>query len=136
MQWGFDKEITVSELIEIQRKLVRAERAFDRLVGTLWAAGTLERRLGQLTDHQIGQLLTDFVDGQLGLFGPEMTICQQATRRLFRSAGGTLPLELTESARERTPCPKCGSEMLLHYGIDEPDYLECTLAGCGCRIPG
>jgi len=134
MQWGFDKDITVSELIEIQRRLARAEKAFDRLVGTLWAAGTLERRLAQLTDHQIGQLLTDFVDDQLGLFEPEMTICQQATRRLFRSASGTLPLEVTESAKERTPCPRCGSEMLLHYGIDEPDYQECTLASCSHRI--
>ena len=136
MQWGFDKDITVSELIEIQRRLVRAERAFDRLVGTLWAADTLERRLARLTDHQIGQLLTDFVDGQLGLFEPEMTICRQATRRLFRSAGGTLPLEVTERAKERTPCPKCGNEMLLRYGIDEPDYQECVLARCSHRIPG
>jgi hypothetical protein len=135
MQWGFDKDITVSELIEIQRRLARAEKPFDRLVGTLWAAGTLESRLAQLTDHQIGQLLTDFVDDQLGLFEPEMTICQQATRRLFRSASGTLPLEVTESAKERTPCPRCGSEMLLHYGIDEPDYLECTVASCGYRMP-
>ena len=93
MQWGFDKDITVSELIEIQRRLARAERAFDRLIGTLWAAGTLEKSLAQLTDHQIGKLLTDFVDDQLGLFEPEMTICRQATLRLFRSAGGMLTPE-------------------------------------------
>jgi hypothetical protein len=135
MHWGFDKDITVSELIEIQRRLARAERAFERLVGTLWAAGTLERRLAQLTDHQIGQLLDDFVDDQLGLFEPEMTICQQATRRLFRSAGGMLAPEETEGAKQRPACPKCGNEMLLKYGIDEPDYLECVLVACGHRIP-
>ena len=80
MHWGFDKDITVSELIEIQRSFARAEGAFECLVGTLWAAGTLERRLAQLTDRQIGQLLNDFVDDQLGLFEPEMTICHQATQ--------------------------------------------------------
>jgi len=70
--------------------------------------------------------MLDFVERDLGIAQPEAVVCGQATRRLFRSEGG----RLEEEPPLRPPCPKCGNEMLLHYGIDEPDYFECFLLGC------
>ena len=125
-----EQEITVCDLIEIQRMLVHSDNLFERLVGTLFVAGTLDMRLAQLTDRQIGQLMFDHFGHDLGMLRPEMPICQHATRRLFRSAGGKLTAEDTEKQRQRTACPKCGNEMLLHYGIDERDFLECVLLKC------
>jgi hypothetical protein len=130
MHWSFDKDITVADLIEIQRSFARAQSTSERVVGTLWAAGTLDKRLAQLTDPQIGQLLSNFVYDQLGIFEPEMTICKQATRRLFRSTAGKLTPEEAESVMQRNTCLKCGSEMLLHVGIDEPDFFECVRLSC------
>lgn len=133
MHWGFDKDITVADLIEIQRRLARAQSTFGRVVGTLWAAGTLDKRLAQLTDRQIGQLMFDFVGHSAAIFEPEMTICGQATRRLLRSTAGKVTPEETNSATQRTACPRCGNEMLLHFGIDEADFFECVRLICRCK---
>ena len=122
-----EPEITVCDLIEIQRMLADSENAFERLVGTLFVAGTLDIRLAKLTDRQIGQLMFDHFRNHLGILLPETTICEHATRRLFRSAGGSLTTEDIKKERQRTACPSCGSEMLHHYGIDEPDFLECVV---------
>jgi hypothetical protein len=128
--------MTVSDLMNMQRRLAESENPFERVVGTLWAAGTLQKRLAQLSDRQIGQLLYDFVGDELpGLYTPETTICHQAALRLFRSESGSLTPEENEATKRRTTCPKCGNEMLLQYGIDEPDHLECVLVKCGNRIP-
>src|SRR5438309_11385538 len=106
------------------------EISFERLVGTLFVAGTLDIRLAKLTDRQIGQLMFDHFRNHLGILLPETTICEHATRRLFRSAGGSLTTEEMEKQRQRPACPRCGNEMLLHYGIDEPDFLECDSLNC------
>ena len=126
-----EEDVTVCGLIEIQHMLANSENPFKRLVGVLWAAGMLEERLAQLTDHQVGQLMFDRFGHGLGILQPEMTISQHATRRLFRSAGGSLTTEDFEKQRQCRACPKCGNQMLLHYGIDEPDFLECVLLRCG-----
>jgi hypothetical protein len=131
MHLGQDEEdATVSELIEIQRMLAESDNPFERLVGTLWAAGMLEERLAQLTDRQVGQLMFDVVADQLSILRPGTTICNHATRRLFRSEGAKLTTQDIEKQRQQPACPKCGNERLLHYGIDEPDFLECVLAKC------
>ncbi len=54
-----EQEITVCDLIEIQRMLADSENPFERLVGTLFVAGMLDMCLTQLTDHQVGQLMFD-----------------------------------------------------------------------------
>jgi ribosomal protein S27AE len=128
-----EEDITVSGLIEIQRMLADSEDPFERLVGVLWAAGMLGERLAQLTDHQVGQVMFDVVADQLSILRPETMICNQATRRLFRSEGGKLTTEDIDREKQRPACPKCGNEMLLHHGIDEQDFLECVLAKCGYK---
>ena len=128
-----EQEITVCDLIEIQRMLADSENPFERLVGTLFVAGMLDMCLTQLTDHQVGQLMFDHFRNHLGTLLPETTICDHATRRLFRSTNGTFTAEEMEKQRQRPGCPRCGNEMLFHYGIDEPDFLQCVLLKCGYK---
>jgi hypothetical protein len=130
-----EQEITLCDLIEIQRMLAESQNPFERLVGALFVAGMLDMHLAQLTDRQIGQLMFDHFGNDLGILQPEATICQHATRRLFRSAGGKLTAEDIEKQRQRAKCPKCGSEMLPHVGVDEPDFRECVLLKCGHKEP-
>jgi hypothetical protein len=129
------KEIGVAALIGMQRSLSNSEHPFEQVVGTLFLAGLLNERLARLTDQQIGQLVSDFVSNQLGILDPEMTICEHAALRLFRSSGGNFATKHTQAEGPRDSCPNCGNEMLLHYGIDEPDFLECALLACGYREP-
>lgn len=98
-----------------------------------WVAGLLDKRLAELTDRQVGQLLAEHVGHDLGIFMPEMMICNQATHRLFRSPGGILTPEDTEMQSKHRPCPQCGEDMMLVIGIDEPDYWECTRIKCGYK---
>ena len=120
-------EKPVRRLIDLQRRLLQSKSPFVRRIGTLLAAGALDRHLAELSDKQIGQLLRDDVENDLGVLQPEATICNQATRRLFRSELGSLEDELPL----RPPCPLCGNDMLFHYGIDEPDFFECPCLSCG-----
>jgi len=120
-------EKPVRRLIDLQRRLLQSKSPFVRRIGTLLAAGALDRHLAELTDKQIGQLIFDEVGNDLGALQPEATICNQATRRLFRSDSG----RLDEESPLRPPCPMCGNDMFFHYGIDEPDYFECTCLSCG-----
>jgi hypothetical protein len=117
---------SVRGLIALQKRLCQSKSPFVRRVGTLLAAGALDRHLDALSDRQVGQLMTDEVGRDLRIVEPEAVICGQATRRLFRSELGRLEEEPTL----RPPCPKCGNEMLLHYGSDEPDFWQCVFLGC------
>ena len=128
-----NREMTIRELIECQHRLARSGDIFERVVGTLYQARVLGTRLAELTDRQVGQLLTDVVGDRLTISGPETTICQHAALRLFRSPAGQLTS--VESSRQRIVCPRCGSHMLQVFGINEPDYQECTLVACGFRFP-
>ena len=125
-----DEKITnekpVRRLIELQRRLLKSKNPFVRRVGALLVAGALDNHLAELDDHQIGQLLRDDVGSDLGIFEPEAIICHQATRRLFRSEHGSL----VEEPPLRPPCPVCGNDMLFHYGVDEPDFFECSSLRC------
>jgi hypothetical protein len=127
------EDIGVAALIDAQCKLANSEGPFEQIVGTLFLAGVLNERLARLTDRQVGQLMFDYVWNSLGVLAPETTICQHATQRLFRSTGGNLTAEDIE--REQPSCPKCGSEMIHNFGIDEPDFFECTALHCGYREP-
>jgi len=89
------------------------------------ASSVLDRRLGALNDRQIGQLMSEEVAPDLLVFQPELTICCQATQRLFRSEKGSFSEDDLASQQQHPPCPKCGNEMLLRYGVDEPDFYEC-----------
>lgn len=88
-----EEEHTVRGLMEMQRRFAHSNNRFERCFGSLLTAGRLERHLATLSDRQIGQLMFDYVGGNLGVFQPEATICQHAIRRLFRSAGGRITVE-------------------------------------------
>jgi len=127
-----EEELGVHALIEAQRRLMNSKHPFAQVVGTLWVAGTLKRRLAQLTDRQIGQLLWDHVLDELTLFGPDAAICEHAVRRLLRSEGGSWTENDKSVMDEDTPpCPACGSETVHHIGIDEPDFLLCARVDSG-----
>jgi hypothetical protein len=95
-----------------------------RLAGALLIPAVLAERLAGLADRQIGQLLLDEVWPCLSPLHPESVLCLHAVDRL------------RGSPKEKCPaCPKCGNEMLLRYGIDEPDFYECVRLSCGHRKP-
>jgi hypothetical protein len=125
-----EQDITVFDLIKMQRTIAGSDNPFERLVGALFVAGMLDMRLEGLTDRKIGQLMFDHVGNGLGVLLPEATICGHTTRRLFRSAGGSFTRKDMVRQRHRAACPKCGNVMLLHYGIEESDFLECVLLKC------
>ena len=63
--------------------------------------------------------------------GPELIIVTQAIDRLRRSTGGPVTNEETQGNLKQQPaCSKCGNEMLLCYGIDEPDFWLCDYVAC------
>jgi hypothetical protein len=80
----------------MQRRFAHSNNRFERCFGSLLTAGTLERHLATLTDRQIGQLMMNHVGHEMSIFQPELTICQHAILRLFRSAGGRLTAEGAE----------------------------------------
>ena len=125
-----NKVISVRGLIATHRRLGRSRNRFLRGMGNLLAAGLLERRLTELTDRQIGQLMFDEVGRDFRVFQPETTICQQATLRLFRSVNGSISTDDRANQRQHPPCPNCGNEMLFHVGIEEPDFYECVSLNC------
>lgn len=115
--------MTIRELIAEQRRRLGSVNPVERLAAALLIPAVLAKQLNRLTNSQIGQLLLDEVWSRLNLLRPESTICLHAVDRLRGS-----PKE------KRPTCPKCGSEMIRHVGIDEPDFLECALLDCGLRI--
>ena len=84
----FPLEATLStrELIEEQRRRVNSSNPVERLAAALLIRGELTKRLDNLDDHEIGQLLDDEVGANLNLFGPESTVCDAAVTRLRRRA--------------------------------------------------
>lgn len=116
--------MTIRELIKKQRELVGSDNPMKRLAGALLIPAVLAERLAGLADRQIGQLLLDEVWPCLSPLHPESVLCLHAVDRL------------RGSPKEKCPaCPKCGNEMLLRYGIDEPDFYECVRLSCGHRKP-
>jgi hypothetical protein len=115
--------VTIRELIDEQRRRLGSRNPVERFAATMLIPAVLAERLSGLADRQIGQLLLDEVWPGLSPLAPESTICLHAADRLRGSMREECP-----------PCPRCGSEMIRHVGIDEPDFLECSLLRCGLRI--
>ena len=128
------EELSTLDLIKRQQKLGASPLVIDRL--TAMALGcTLRDRLNALSDRQIGQLLFDFCWAQLYVDGPELSLVTQAIDRLRRSTGGGITFEeADERLKQRPACPRCGGEMYLHYGIDEPDFWLCESVSCSHKI--
>jgi hypothetical protein len=86
-----DGDIRLYELIEAQRKLANSTQPYEQVIARLWVTGTLTKRLAQLSDNQIGHLLSDVVLHELNFFSPAVAICEAASQRLLRLTGGKLP---------------------------------------------
>jgi hypothetical protein len=117
--------LTVRELIAEQRRRLRSGNPMERLAAALLIPSVLAKRLHQLHDRQIGQLLLDVVWPQLSPLHPASTVCLAAADRLRRLKPG-------EPAR-CLACPRCGNAAYFHHGIGEPDFWQCDLASCGHR---
>jgi hypothetical protein len=127
----FDDELSTQDLIKRQQKLGASPLVVDRLTAMV-VGRTLSARLHALSDRQIGQLLFDFCWAELYVDGPELSMVTQAIDRLRRSTGGGITNEEAQGGPKQQPvCPKCGNEMFLHYGIDEPDFWLCDYGACG-----
>lgn len=130
-----DEDSGVYALIEADRRCANSKRLSDRFFGALRLAGKLRQRLAELTDRQVGQLVRDVVADELRVLSPEMEICEDAARRLFRSRGGSWTnLDASIANETSPPCPLCGSETTYHVGIDEPDFLLCMRADCEHKV--
>ncbi len=128
--------LDVHGLIEAQRRLTDSKNPFRRLVGAIWVSGALRRKLAQLADRQVGQLLSDHVLDELTVFGPHEAICEHAAQRLVRSGGGPWrEQDDTLTYPATPPCPVCGAETTYSIGIDECDFLRCSRAECGHKEP-
>jgi hypothetical protein len=79
-------ERSVQELIDEQRTRLRSSNPAERLAAALLIPALLTKRMRQLNDGQIGQLLEDEVWPNLTLLAPESTICLVAADRLRRHA--------------------------------------------------
>ena len=122
--------MSTRDIIKRQRKLSESARTLDRLNAVV-LAGALRDHLNELPDRQIGQLLFDFCWAAFYFASPELTIVTQAIDRLRRSTGGVITKEEAQDNLGPQPvCPKCGTEMFLHYGIDEPDFWLCDWVSC------
>ncbi len=121
--------MSTRDIITRQRKLSESSRSIDRLRAVVLGAA-LGERLNELSDRQIGQLVFDFCRPECYFSSPELTIVTQAIDRLRRSTGGGLANEDVQSLKQQPVCSKCGNEMFLHYGIDEPDFWLCDRVAC------
>ncbi len=125
-----DDEPSIRNLIERLRKLGESPRPLDHLYAVA-VDSALSDRLNELSDRKIGQLLFEFCWAECYFNSPELSIVTQAIDRLRRSTGGAVTSEEAQGNQKQQPvCPKCGNEMFLHYGIDEPDFRLCDSVAC------
>ena len=75
----------VLALLAAHRQILGSENAVIRGFGLLYVTGLLRERLLVLSDHAIGNLMFDFVWGELSIYSPVGVIVQDATLRLWRS---------------------------------------------------
>jgi len=81
--------LTIRELIAEQRRRMRSTIPAERLAAALLIPGVLARRLRELSDFNLGQLLEDEVWSNLNLLAPESTICLVAADRLRQTSRPT-----------------------------------------------
>lgn len=78
------KRLNIRELMEEQRRCMCSPNPAERLAAALLIPHALIKRLRQLRNFDIGQLLEDEVLPNLSLLAPELTICMEAADRLRR----------------------------------------------------
>jgi hypothetical protein len=76
--------LTIPELMEEQRKLVRSSVPAERFAAALLMPGLLRERLRELDDFQLGQVFDREVCSNLSVLAPELTVCMEAADRLCR----------------------------------------------------
>ena len=76
--------MTIPELMEVQRKLVRSSDLAERLAAALLMPGLLRERLRELDDFGLGQILDSEVCSGLSVLAPELTVAMEAADRLCR----------------------------------------------------
>jgi hypothetical protein len=76
--------LTIRELMEEQRTMVRRSDPAERLAAALLIPGLLRERLRELDDFQLGQVLDGEVCSNLSVLAPELTVCMEAVERLCR----------------------------------------------------
>jgi hypothetical protein len=76
-----DLDKVVRALIYEQRRLATSPHFAERF-RILWTAATLDKRLRQCTDREIGELLA-IAQSQFHIFEPEFALCHHAKRRLL-----------------------------------------------------
>ena len=127
----FGEDLSTQDLIRRQQKLGASPLVVDRLTA-MGLGRTLHDRLNAFSDRQ---LLFDFCWAQMYVDGPELSFVTQAIDRLRRSPGGVITNEEAEETPKRRPaCPKCGGQMYVHYGIDDPDFWLCESVSCSHKI--
>ena len=71
----------IRDLIHQQRMLLASPNPLKRF-GVLWIAATLDNRLRECTDREIGELLI-LVQNRFHIVEPEFAVCYHAKRRLM-----------------------------------------------------
>jgi hypothetical protein len=119
-----------------QRKLAEGKFSFETGMEELLLTGELMKKVQELTDRQIGQLVFDTVWDHIPLASTAMSVIAEATHRLFRSPGGsTVGEKRLNDPHDLLPCPKCGEPMMFFFGIDEPDFKQCVSLKCAYKEP-
>jgi len=88
-QASSDEDSDLQALIEAHRRVAHSDGLFDRFLECIALAEKLKKRLGELPDRRIAELLDVVVCDSLQAFSPEIVICEEAAARLFRSPAGS-----------------------------------------------
>jgi hypothetical protein len=80
-----ENRLDLQAVISEYAKLTNSPEPYERVVGALCVTGILTKRLAQLSDREIGQLVSDYVLTELPWSSPQMAICEEAAQRLSRS---------------------------------------------------
>jgi len=100
MEQAPDDDFDLLALIEAHRRLAHSNGVFDSFLECILLAQKLKKRLDELTDRRIAELLDVVVCDSLQAFSPEIVICEQAAVRLFRSPAGSLTEQDRQNGKE------------------------------------
>jgi hypothetical protein len=80
-----ENSLDLHAVITEYAKLTNSRKTYERVVGSLCVAGILTKHLAQLSDKEMGQLVSDYVWTELPWSSPQMAICEVAAQRLSRT---------------------------------------------------
>jgi hypothetical protein len=80
--------LTIPELMEEQRARMRSGVPAERFAAALLLSGVLARRLRELGDLELGQVLDREVCSNMSVLAPELTVCMETADRLCRRRTG------------------------------------------------